>query len=67
MKYEYKAINIFAIKQQRANEFGTPPNVTQFDVMNEEGEYGWRCLNPQDGNTLYFEKATEVKKGKKVK
>lgn len=55
MKYEYKAINIYAIKEQ-SRRIGTPEVQTQFDVINEEGQAGWKCLNPWDGQTLYFEK-----------
>lgn len=64
MKYEYKAINAFAIKQQRMKESGTPESVSHFEIMNEEGLVGWKCLNPWDGQTLYFEREVKEKKGK---
>lgn len=58
-QYHYKSINIFTLKQKAA-ETGIPTEITQFQVMNQEGNNGWRCLNPQDGMTLYFEKEFEL-------
>lgn len=58
MKYEYKAINIYAIKEKSRLE-GIPEIQTQFEVMNEQGQDGWKCLNPWDGQTLYFERGTK--------
>ena len=55
MKYEYKALNIFA-ENQKASDKGIPASENQFNVINEYGAEGWKCLNPWDGQTLYFER-----------
>ena len=55
MTYEYKAINVFAEKSKGLKD-GIPESDMQFRIINEEGANGWKCLNPWDGQTLYFER-----------